>query len=329
VACGGPRLSPTSARSTIAACPRTSERRGDELKQDSPREERNDLARYPEELVDQIRKVKGEAAADELARDLDPTYVELSLRYSILSYVGEDELDGGRLLDFGCGSGASTVVLARLFPSLAIVGVDLDPDFLGIAELRARHYGLSSVTFVCSSVPDRLPDDLGMFDYVMMSATYEHLLPDERTTIMRELWKVLRPGGVLFLNQAPHRWYPLEFHTTGLPLLNYLPAPLAHIAARRLSRRGGVREASWEQLERAGIRGATTREIMTRLPGDATLIKPRRLGIADQADLWYTMSSARRRHWRKPLLRIAYKIFHVTPNLNIAVQKTPVPPRGP
>jgi hypothetical protein len=40
---------------------------------------------------------------------------------------------------------------------------------------------------------------------------------------MAELWRQLRLGGILFLNQTPHRYYPLEHHTTGLPLLNYLP----------------------------------------------------------------------------------------------------------
>jgi len=46
------------------------------------------------------------------------------------------------------------------------------------------------------------------------------------------LWSLLRPGGVLFVNQTPYRWRPLEYHITSLPFVNYLPA----FAAMRVAR---------------------------------------------------------------------------------------------
>ena len=37
------------------------------------------------------------------------------------------------------------------------------------------------------------------------------------------IWAHLKSGGVLFLNQTPHRYFPVEHHTTNLPMINYFP----------------------------------------------------------------------------------------------------------
>ena len=58
---------------------------------------------------------------------------------------------------------------------------------------------------------------------MMLSAVFEHVLPEERDPVLDMLWSVLRPGGVMVVDQTPHRWFPQESHTTALPFLNYLP----------------------------------------------------------------------------------------------------------
>jgi hypothetical protein len=68
----------------------------------------------------------------------------------------------------------------------------------------------------------------------------------------------------MFLNQTPHRYYPLEYHTTGLPFLNHLPSPLAFRAAKRFSKRVAP-NTSWVELLRDGVRGGTEREILNDL----------------------------------------------------------------
>jgi hypothetical protein len=72
---------------------------------------------YPLALIAEILRVKSIGyLCDEIRRDEDPNYVELFLRSTLLGYVSAQDFRGARLLDFGSGSGASTVVLARMFP---------------------------------------------------------------------------------------------------------------------------------------------------------------------------------------------------------------------
>jgi methylase of polypeptide subunit release factors len=68
------------------------------------------------------------------------TFVELW--NSLFGYVGEEAFAGKRLLDFGCGSGASGLNLARLLPDLEIVGVELLPEFVALARRRAAKFRL-------------------------------------------------------------------------------------------------------------------------------------------------------------------------------------------
>jgi SAM-dependent methyltransferase len=288
---------------------------------------------YPPELIQRILGSKGVGyLCDEIARDEDPRYVERMLRHAMLSYVPREYFAGKRLLDFGSGSGASTAVLARLFPATEIIAVELISELVEIAQLRARFHGLSNIEFHISPSGQTLPENLGQFDVVTLSAVYEHLLPAERRVLLPLIWSRLRSGGILFLNQTPHRWYPLEYHTSGLPLLNYLPDQVAFRAARRFSRRIDP-TSSWPDLLRAGIRGGTEHGILSELAGDEdskpVLLAPSGPGVRDKVDMWYRGSMEGPRPMRiKGLVRIAFKAVSrvtgedFTPSLDLAIQKT-------
>ena len=281
---------------------------------------------YPLELIREIHACKGVYLCDEIMREEDPAYVEHYLRHEVLGYVDAAEFAGRRVLDFGCGSGASTMVLARMLPPCELVGIELERELLRIARLRASHFGQAGVQFLESPAPDSFPDDAGQFDYVIFSAVFEHLLPQERRRLLALIWEHIKPGGILFLNQTPHRYAPVEMHTTGLPLINYLPDELAWRLATRLSSR--VRpDDDWETLLRAGIRGGTLREILGLLGdfGEPQLLQPRE-GVGDQIDLWYGKLSP-----RHALLKLAtwtalkaVKLVsrqEITPEIAIAIRK--------
>ena len=250
---------------------------------------------YPVSLIDHVLRVKGPSyLCDEIQRDEDPDCLERLLSLEVLSHLARPELSQRRLLDFGCGSGASTLVLARLFPDATeIVGVELLPDYIELAEHRAAFHGLEKrLRFLPSNKPTDLPSGIGHFDYIFLSAVYEHLLPNERRMLLPILWRHLKPLGVIFLNQTPFRWFPIETHTTGLPFINYLPARMAVLYARSFSKRVASDE-SWCDLLRKGIRGATVHEIMGILNRDgrrARMLKPSRLGQGDRIDLGHPVN---------------------------------------
>lgn len=287
---------------------------------------------YPVELITQIHKTKGfEYLCDEILRDESPDYLQHDLKWSVLSYIGEENFRNKWLLDFGCGSGSSSMVLARMFPDTGIVGIELEERLLEIARLRTRYYGFENVTFHRSPAPSRLPDDIGAFDFVMFSAVYEHLLPQERRILLPLIWNVLKPGGVLFLNATPNKYFPVEMHTTGLPLINYLPDRYAHWYARKLSRRN-LESNDWPTLLRQGIRGASIPEILGILHSTSCppiLLEPKRLGIKDRIDLWYALSSRTTSRYMtakklfrwlvKPLKAVTTVEF--LPDLSLAIEK--------
>jgi predicted O-methyltransferase YrrM len=280
---------------------------------------------YPVELIQQILEVKGvDWLCDEISRDEDPQSIQRSFETDFLPYVGLAEFEGKRILDFGCGSGSSTMVLARMCPRSEIVGVELSPEYLAIAEARRRFYGYTNITFKLSPQGTTIPQDLGPFDFVVMSAVFEHLLPEERPVIMAALWSQLKSGGCLLLNQTPHRFFPFESHTTGLPLINYLPDRLAHAMARRFSTRG-LGEETWKSLLRKGIRGATEREVLRSIGSHEpqsrpVLLKPRLL--KDRIDVWYLALGQKHRAIKiacREMLRVVERVFGTTLVVNLAL----------
>lgn len=288
---------------------------------------------YPLDLIEQVLEVKGPGyVCDELRRDEDPLYVQHDLYWSILSYVPEAEFKGRRVLDFGSGGGSSSLVLARLLPTnTEIIGIDLLPEHVQLATRRATFFGLENrVRFHLSPDPTSIPREIGQLDYIIMPAVYEHLLPNERRVLLPLLWRHLVVGGVIFLNMTPYRWYPIEHHTTSLPFINYLPDRLAHLCARRLSKRIGL-GVSWPELLKAGIRGGTSTEIMgilNRDGGSAKLLEPSRLGVRDRIDLWYMLSGGRRWSAAKKILGVrgfrairAMTSVTMVPSLSLAIQK--------
>ena len=288
---------------------------------------------YPLELIEHVLRVKGPAyLCDEIRRDEDPRYVQHALRWDILSCSGPEDFAGRRVLDFGSGSGASSMVLARMFPEAGMVGVELMPELMELARHRAEFYGLKDrVRFQLSPDANSLPPDIGLFDHIIFSAVFEHLLPGERQAILPLLWLHLKPGGTLFLNQTPYRWFPMELHTTGLPLINYLPDRLSLHCARRWSAR--VRsDESWPGLLRRGIRGGTTREIMTilkRKGGKAEIVNPSRLGVRDHIDLWYQRPGLTLKPRTKKIVMYGFRAIRTVtgvtmiPELSLAIRKVP------
>lgn len=288
---------------------------------------------YPIELIEKILRKKGPAyLCDEIMRDECPGYVENALRFDVLAYVNSEQMKNMSVLDFGCGSGASTMVLSRMLPFTQITGVELEEDLLEIAKLRSVHYKAQHrIEFHLSPDGENLPENIGSFDYVILNAVYEHLLPNERKTVLRLLWKHLKPGGLMFINQTPYRWFPIEFHTTsGLIFINYMPDRLACFYARRFSKRM-LANADWQTLLRQGIRGGSAYEICKLLSKDSykpVVIKPSQLGLKDRIDIWYAVIGKSRYLFVKKTFFYIVKLIKMStgviflPYLALAIKKS-------
>jgi ubiquinone/menaquinone biosynthesis C-methylase UbiE len=104
---------------------------------------------------------------------------------------------GGRALDLGCGTGVVTLALARR--GLEVVGVDHSAEMLAIAERKAEEAGFANrCTFETADVRAlRFADD--EFDCVTCQGLLHHL--EQVDPCLRELARVLRPGGLFFISE--------------------------------------------------------------------------------------------------------------------------------
>jgi SAM-dependent methyltransferase len=111
--------------------------------------------------------------------------------------------DGASVLDVGCGYGRITLPLARL--GYAVEGVDLSPNLIDAAREAAARAGLV-VEFSVGSMTS-LPHDADSFDVAicLWSAFHELLEEDEQVSALRELSRVLRPGGFALIEGPLYR----------------------------------------------------------------------------------------------------------------------------
>lgn len=111
---------------------------------------------------------------------------------------------GERLLDVGCGAGAVLGVIARAHPRLRLAGIDREPRQI---EAAARHVAALGVPAADLRVGDaaRLPWPDGSFDHAYLMWFVEHVPRIE--PILREIRRVLRPGGTITINETEYESY--------------------------------------------------------------------------------------------------------------------------
>ena len=104
---------------------------------------------------------------------------------------------GDRVLDVGCGTGYFARMLAEAVgPDGSVVGVDAAPEMTEYASGRARH--LSNCRFQPGAAESlAFPD--AEFDLVVSSLMMHHLPEEGRLPAVREMRRVLRPGGRVLL----------------------------------------------------------------------------------------------------------------------------------
>ncbi|MCA0304212.1 MAG: magnesium protoporphyrin IX methyltransferase [Proteobacteria bacterium] len=141
------------------------------------------------------------------------------MRGTILDWLPRD-LDGRRVLDAGCGTGALAVELARR--GAHVVAIDLSPTLTGLARDRSAGTGLKgSVEF---RVGDMLDPALGTFDHVVAMDSLIHYRASDMAGAVAGLAR--RTGESLLFTFAPRTPMLSLMHAVGrcLPGTDRAPA---------------------------------------------------------------------------------------------------------
>lgn len=120
-----------------------------------------------------------------------------------------------KILDVGCGPGTITAGFADLVQPSAggrVVGIDVGAAVVSSATALAASQGLGPehLAFQVGDVLAGLPFADGAFDVVFTSQTLSHLGPAGSPAALREMRRVLRPGGGLLAARdvAAFQWAP-------------------------------------------------------------------------------------------------------------------------
>jgi SAM-dependent methyltransferase len=170
------------------------------------------------------------------------------------------------VLEVGCSFGHMTEYLAEQPEIGEIRCFDTDPVFVDIVRAKVEELGLAKVREVLLLGNDetrRLPWPDARFDLVLVVGVVEHLPARNRRAQVDEYYRVLAPGGHIAILDTPNRLFPLETHSVGLPLVQWLPARLAYAYAR-VARPGKFRAVRYESFvaDGTGWRNATLAECL-------------------------------------------------------------------
>ena len=116
-----------------------------------------------------------------------------------------------KILDLGCGTGSTTLMLKQAFPKAEVIGLDLSPYMLIMAEYKANKAGLDIQWLHRKAEATGFPEN--NFDLVTASLLFHETPPFISQQILQESFRLLIPGGQVIIldgNQKTLR------HTTWL-----------------------------------------------------------------------------------------------------------------
>lgn len=102
-----------------------------------------------------------------------------------------------KILDLGCGTGSTTILLKQAFPDAAITGLDLSPYMLAIANYKANQLGYQIKWLHGLAEATNLPDS--SFDIVTASLLFHETPPQIAQAILKECLRLLTPGGQVII----------------------------------------------------------------------------------------------------------------------------------
>jgi 2-polyprenyl-3-methyl-5-hydroxy-6-metoxy-1,4-benzoquinol methylase/glycosyltransferase involved in cell wall biosynthesis len=131
-----------------------------------------------------------------------PESLEGNLRFETVYDMFTRVEPNSFIVDYGCAHGHYTINLAKRFPKLNFVGVDIEQTNIEKAEHWAEDEGLTNVSFICSEARD-LSDSLHA-DVLLAAEVLEHT--GDVDQLVKELLSHVKVGGKMVITTPYGPW---------------------------------------------------------------------------------------------------------------------------
>lgn len=163
-------------------------------------------------------------------------------------------LHGKRVLEVGCGRGVGVEILLQEMDAAEVVGFDLDPKMIALAQERIARFGERACVYIGDAEHIAEPD--ASFDVVVEYGILHHI-PNWRGALA-EIARVLKPGGVFYFEDllkgfvnAPVMYQLLDHpHATQFTGAEFRAA---------LAQVGLALDDNWRQVGEIGLLGRARR----------------------------------------------------------------------
>jgi 2-polyprenyl-3-methyl-5-hydroxy-6-metoxy-1,4-benzoquinol methylase len=115
---------------------------------------------------------------------------------------------GLKVLDIGCGRGELAYWAARM-GAKKVVGIDYSKAAINLANQAKKTWPKKYQQIIMFKHVDakKLKYNESSFDVILMTEVLEHLYPDEKLLIFKNINKLLKPNGFAFIHTAPTLWF--------------------------------------------------------------------------------------------------------------------------
>jgi len=130
---------------------------------------------------------------------------EAAYKHALIQLISLEE--GNKILDAGCGTGTLTVMIKKQFPQSEVVGLDGDQEILQIANSKVFLSG--DLIQLDHGFVTSMPYKNESFDACVCSLVIHHLTTDNKVKAFQEFYRILRPGGKLYIVDffTPHNFF--------------------------------------------------------------------------------------------------------------------------
>lgn len=145
---------------------------------------------------------------------------ENTIKFYLEKVSTQDMFKDKVVLDVGCGAGGKTLYYAAQGVR-KVYGLDVVEHYREESNSLAREKGLSHLFEFVLGDAAALDFEEGYFDTIIMNDAMEHV--DDPAAVLRECYRVLKPGGKLYVNFPPY------YHPHGAHLSDAIGFPWVHM----------------------------------------------------------------------------------------------------